>query len=92
MINFRTLAAMILICAAFFISGCNGEANIGKLELLNASCEPTREFYAAYNEKFKTHWENDLRKGDVTINQSYGASGKQARAVADGKSKPTWCR
>ena len=85
MVYLKMFAVMILICAATLIGGCNGEANVGRQELLNASCEPTREFYAAYNEKFKTHWENEFHKSDVTITQSHGASGKQARAVADGE-------
>ena len=37
-----------------------------------------------YNEKFKRHWEKDLHKGKVTLNQSHGGSGKQAHAVIDG--------
>ncbi|MBR4903805.1 MAG: sulfate ABC transporter substrate-binding protein [Selenomonadaceae bacterium] len=75
----------LIICAAvIFLTGCGEEKNFGTQELLNVSCEPTREFYAAYNERFKIHWENELRKGTVILNQSHGASGSQARAVIDG--------
>ena len=84
MTDYKTLATVILICAAIFISGCNGEANIGKQELLNVSYDPTRELYAAYNEKFKTHWEKDLHKNEIILTQSHGGSGKQSRAVIDG--------
>jgi sulfate transport system substrate-binding protein len=51
--------------------------------LLNVSYDPTREFYQDYNAIFARHWK--ARTGqDVTINQSHGGSGKQARAVLDG--------
>ena len=51
--------------------------------LLNVSYDPTRELYKAYNEAFAAAW--GARTGeDVTINQSHGGSGKQARAVIDG--------
>src|SRR5579883_1904845 len=51
--------------------------------LLNVSYDPTREFYKDYNAAFAAHWK--AQSGDsVTINQSHGGSGKQARAVLDG--------
>ena len=51
--------------------------------LLNASYDPTRELYRAINTAFAADWRT--RTGTtVTINQSHGASGKQARAVIDG--------
>lgn len=73
-----------IIFAALMFTGCGQEISQEPQELLNASCEPTREFYIAYNERFKNHWENELRKGEVILNQSHGASGSQARAVIDG--------
>jgi sulfate/thiosulfate transport system substrate-binding protein len=52
-------------------------------ELLNVSYDPTREFYKEYNDAFARHWKE--QKGeDVTIKQSHGGAGKQARAVIDG--------
>ena len=52
-------------------------------ELLNVSYDPTREFYQEYNTAFAAYWKQ--KKGaDVTIKQSHGGSGKQARAVIDG--------
>ena len=75
---------MLIICAALMISGCNSNKPVETQELLNVSYDPTRELYAAYNEKFKIHWEKDLHRGKVTLNQSHGGSGKQARAVIDG--------
>ena len=51
--------------------------------LLNVSYDPTRELYKDYNEAFAKHWK--AKTGEtVTIQQSHGGSGKQARAVIDG--------
>jgi sulfate/thiosulfate-binding protein len=51
--------------------------------LLNASYDPTREFYEDYNKAFGIYWK--AKTGDtVTVNQSHGGSGKQARSVIDG--------
>ncbi|HQQ74269.1 MAG TPA: sulfate ABC transporter substrate-binding protein [Pseudomonadales bacterium] len=53
------------------------------LTLLNVSYDPTRELYEEYNKAFAKHWED--KTGDkVTVNQSHGGGGKQARAVIDG--------
>ncbi|HTO68339.1 MAG TPA: sulfate ABC transporter substrate-binding protein [Myxococcota bacterium] len=51
--------------------------------LLNVSYDPTRELYQDYNALFARHWQ-DLHGESVTVNQSHGGSGKQARAVIDG--------
>ena len=51
--------------------------------LLNVSYDPTREFYAEFNKAFAAHWKETTGQ-EVTINQSHGGSGKQARAVIDG--------
>jgi sulfate transport system substrate-binding protein len=61
-----------------------GVAAIAKdIQLLNASYDPTREFYAEYNEAFSKHW--NAKTGDsVRVTQSHGGSGKQARSVIDG--------
>lgn len=53
-------------------------------EILNVSYDPTREFYQEYNEAFKKHWKERGNTEDVTIRQSHGGAGKQARAVIDG--------
>ena len=52
-------------------------------ELLNVSYDPTRELYADYNALFAKHWQ-ETHDEAVTVNQSHGGSGKQARAVIDG--------
>ncbi|HEV7631582.1 MAG TPA: sulfate ABC transporter substrate-binding protein [Steroidobacteraceae bacterium] len=53
------------------------------IELLNVSYDPTRELYEEYNKAFSAYY---LKKtGDkVTVKQSHGGSGKQARSVIDG--------
>lgn len=54
-----------------------------ELTLLNVSYDPTRELYQAYNQAFARYWQE--KTGDqVTIRQSHGGSGKQARSVIDG--------
>ncbi|MES3023628.1 MAG: sulfate ABC transporter substrate-binding protein [Pseudomonadota bacterium] len=51
--------------------------------LLNVSYDPTRELYQDYNAAFAKHWK--ATAGDkVTVRQSHGGSGKQARTVIDG--------
>ena len=51
--------------------------------LLNASYDPTREFYKSYNTLFAADWKRRTGQ-DVKVNQSHDGSGKQARAVIDG--------
>jgi sulfate transport system substrate-binding protein len=54
-----------------------------EITLLNVSYDPTREFYAEYNDAFANYWKEKTGNA-VTINQSHGGSSKQARAVIDG--------
>jgi sulfate transport system substrate-binding protein len=51
--------------------------------LLNVSYDPTRELYEDFNKQFATYWKTKTGQ-DVTIRQSHGGSGKQARSVIDG--------
>ena len=51
--------------------------------LLNVSYDPTRELYQDVNAAFARQWQAKTGQA-VTINQSHGGSGKQARAVIDG--------
>lgn len=53
------------------------------VELLNVSYDPTRELYQEYNAAFARHWKAE-NKEDITVRQSHGGSGKQARTVIDG--------
>ena len=53
------------------------------ITLLNVSYDPTRELYADFNKAFAAQWK--AKTGDVvTVRQSHGGSGKQARSVIDG--------
>jgi sulfate/thiosulfate-binding protein len=52
-------------------------------EILNVSYDPTRELYQEVNAAFAAQWKAKTGKA-VTIQQSHGGSGKQARAVIDG--------
>lgn len=65
--------------------GCsrNSAETGGGVTLLNVSYDPTREFYAEYNEAFIKHWASESQT-PVSIEQSHGGAGKQARAVIDG--------
>jgi sulfate/thiosulfate transport system substrate-binding protein len=53
------------------------------ITLLNVSYDPTRELYTEVNKAFAAKWLAQ-NKQNVTINQSHGGSGKQARSVIDG--------
>lgn len=53
------------------------------ITLLNVSYDPTRELYKDYNKAFADYWKAKTGQ-TVTINQSHGGAGKQARAVIDG--------
>ncbi|WP_254509381.1 sulfate ABC transporter substrate-binding protein [Anatilimnocola floriformis] len=51
--------------------------------ILNASYDPTREFYSEFNQTFADDWKQKSGQ-EVTVNQSHAGSGKQARSVIDG--------
>jgi sulfate/thiosulfate transport system substrate-binding protein len=51
--------------------------------LLNVSYDPTRELYEDINQQFAAYWKGKTGQ-EVTIRQSHGGSGKQARSVIDG--------
>ena len=53
------------------------------LTLLNVSYDPTRELYVEVNAAFAKHWKAKTGQ-DITIKQSHGGSGRQARSVIDG--------
>lgn len=73
----KSLAASLVV---FSIAGI---AQADDVNLLNVSYDPTRELYKDYNELFAKYWKQ--KTGDnVSVKQSHGGSGKQARAVLDG--------
>ncbi|MFO0870891.1 MAG: sulfate ABC transporter substrate-binding protein [Pirellulales bacterium] len=61
----------------------SGPAHAGPVTLLNVSYDPTREFYQDFNASFARYWQEKTGQV-VTLEQSHGGSGKQARAVIDG--------
>ena len=78
-LKFGILAlSLSLIAAPVFVA----RAEAGQ-EILNVSYDPTREFYKQYDAAFAKYWK-DKTGEDITVNQSHGGSGKQARAVIDG--------
>ena len=65
------------------IAAVTAPAHAAPVTLLNVSYDPTRELYKDINAAFAADWK--AKTGDVvTINQSHGGSGKQARSVIDG--------
>ena len=72
------------VLAAGFALAVLGTAVAGAQDtLLNVSYDPTREFYVEFNKAFAAKWEAETGN-KVTIRQSHGGSGKQARSVIDG--------
>lgn len=64
--------------------GCNKSGDDSQsLTLLNVSYDPTREFYQEFNLAFAEHYKQETGN-TVTVEQSHGGAGKQARAVIDG--------
>ncbi len=76
----RNILNTVLLGTALAASSVSEAAD---MVLLNVSYDPTREFYEEYNRVFAKYW-RDKTGDSVTINQSHGGSGKQARAVIDG--------
>jgi sulfate/thiosulfate-binding protein len=68
-----------LLAASLLISG----AAFADRTLLNVSYDPTRELYQQFNQEFVKYWKEKTGE-TVTIQQSHGGAGKQARAVIDG--------
>jgi sulfate transport system substrate-binding protein len=74
----QSLAALTLLASL-----SPSAALAADVTLLNVSYDPTRELYQDIDAAFARSWK--ARTGDnVTVKQSHGGSGKQARAVIDG--------
>ncbi len=76
----RTRLVLVLLTMTF---GFTAVAAAAEVKLLNVSYDPTRELYQDVNAAFAKHWKAKTEQ-DVTIQQSHGGSGKQARSVIDG--------
>ncbi len=74
---FKLAASAVLATAAL------GAAAQPAVTLLNVSYDPTRELYVEFNAAFSKYWKAKTGQ-DVSIKQSHGGSGKQARSVIDG--------
>ncbi len=70
------------LVAALLATGLIGAAH-ADATLLNVSYDPTRELYQDFNAAFAKYWKNKTNE-TVTVKQSHGGSGKQARSVIDG--------
>jgi sulfate/thiosulfate transport system substrate-binding protein len=71
------LSALALACSVF------PPAVQADTTLLNVSYEPTRRFYSEFNKIFAERWQAE-RGERITVYQSHGGSGKQARSVTFG--------
>jgi sulfate/thiosulfate-binding protein len=72
-----------LVVALAAAAAIPAAAAAAPVELLNVSYDPTRELYEQVNNSFQKSWAESAKQ-DVSIRQSHGGSGKQARAVIDG--------
>lgn len=79
----RTTRLRTLAAAATFSGLALAVPASADQTILNASYDPTREFYRAYDAAFAAHWLAETGE-QVRIQQSHGGSGAQARAVIDG--------
>lgn len=75
------LGLLLVVAGLILILGVRAHAQ--SLTLLNVSYDPTRELYQDYNAAFAKYWKAKTGQ-DVTIQQSHGGSGAQARSVIDG--------
>lgn len=85
----RKILVVLAVVSMAGLAGCGDSAgssdrdSSGKVELLNVSYDPTREFYAAYNKMFGEYWKEQSGQ-EINITQSHGGSGSQARSVIEG--------
>lgn len=77
--NTRQSLKVILLVISLLI----GSSALADKTLLNVSYDPTRELYQEFNPAFSKYWQA-LTGEKVTVQQSHGGSGKQARSVIDG--------
>jgi len=78
----KKLALVAAVLGCVCLPACKSEKNAQR-SLLNVSYDPTREFYEEYNRAFAEQWQKQHGQ-TVSIKQSHGGSGKQARSVIDG--------
>ncbi len=82
--NRFALSASLIALVALAPAGTAAAQGAPKpVTLLNVSYDPTRELYEEFNRQFAAYWKTKTGQ-EVTIRQSHGGSGKQARSVIDG--------
>jgi sulfate transport system substrate-binding protein len=80
--QFASSVVWVVVSVAGVMLAAGGTAR-AQVKLLNVSYDPTRELYVDVNKAFAQKWQRQTGQS-VTINQSHGGSGKQARSVIDG--------
>jgi len=81
---YKKISKIVFVLSSFAaVSAIPASAQQQGVTLLNVSYDPTRELYQDFNASFSKYWKEKTGQV-VTINQSHGGSGKQARAVIDG--------
>lgn len=79
--HFPTRRILLAATAAALMAAATPAA--AQTVITNVSYDPTRELYQDFNITFAKHWK--AQGGDtLTVRQSHGGSGKQARSVIDG--------
>jgi sulfate/thiosulfate-binding protein len=81
--RFAAAGTLLLLALAGRPGVAPAQSNAKSVTLLNVSYDPTRELYEDFNHQFATYWKGKTGQ-DVTVRQSHGGSGKQARSVIDG--------
>lgn len=82
----KTCAGVLTLLAAAVLTGCAGQTGSEKVKTItitNVSYDATREFYQEYNRIFESYY-RDTYKTKITVVQSHGGSGGQARSVIEG--------
>jgi sulfate/thiosulfate transport system substrate-binding protein len=79
----RTMRRRLMISLPLLAAVAAAGPVLADTTLLNVSYDPTRELYNAVNAAFAAQWK--AKTGEkVSIKQSHGGSGKQARSIIDG--------
>src|SRR5260221_9873765 len=73
----------VALSIGFFAALVPATAPAAPIQLLNVSYDPTRELYQEINAVFEKRWSAQTKQ-QITLRQSHGGSGQQARAGIDG--------
>jgi sulfate/thiosulfate transport system substrate-binding protein len=81
--RFAAAGSLLLLALTGGAGQAGAQSSAKPVTLLNVSYDPTRELYEDFNQQFAAYWKGKTGQ-EVTIRQSHGGSGKQARSVIDG--------